>query len=516
MVKAQKVPIDNKSIRIARNTVILFVRMFIVTLLNLYSVKWIIKSLGVDDYGIFNAVAGIVLLGTSFSSVFAITVQRFYSYSLGKKNNIEVQDFFSIALNIVFLFSLLIILLLEICGPSFIETKMTIPPERLNTALWIFHFSIISFVFSCIQIPFIGMVYAYEDMGIYAFISTIECVLKLVLAIFAGKFLVDHLLIYGIGLSIISLLSLILYIFFCSLKYNVCRYKLVLNKKYYKDFISFSSWTLFGSIAGVCTIQGSTILLNTFFSPRINADFAISNQVYNAFNMLVTTTFVAFRPAMIKAYSEGNIQYLNKMFLFSNKAIYYILLIPAIPLLYEMDTILYIWIGKDAITGNTILFSRLFLIYTICLALNNPITTIIYATGKVKKYSLVVETVMLSCLPLSWILFQIGYESYYLFFILICICIIAHIIRIFIFKGLYRNIKISSYLKSFLLPAILITICSCISITMLHMAIHIPLVRLSIVCIASIIIVILLVYFIGINRDERKRFSFLLFKNSII
>ena len=235
---------QTKTKRIAYNSVILFIRMLIISLINLYAIRWVLKSLGVVDYGIFNAVAGIVLLGASVSGVLAMTTQRFYSYALGERREDKVAKIFSVSLNLVLVLSVLVIVVLELAGPHFISTQMTIPTHRLNAALWVFHFSILSFVLSFAQIPFMGLVYAQEDMWIYALISMIECVLKLLLAIFVGKMMADHLQMYGIGLSVITFLSLLQYLFFSLKRYKNCRYVLVKEKNIYREFAVFSGHSL--------------------------------------------------------------------------------------------------------------------------------------------------------------------------------------------------------------------------------------------------------------------------------
>lgn len=492
-----------KTKRIAYNTVILFVRMFVIACINLYTIRWILKSLGVEDYGIFNAVAGIVLLGTSFSSVLSQATQRFFSYALGQKDHEQVKQIFSVSINCVVLFSVLVFLLLEVVGPYFIATHMTIPPTRLDAALWVFHLSILSFIFSCLQIPFIGMVYAQEDMWIYALLSMIDCILKLLLAIFVTHIGYDNLVMYGLGLALIALCTFILYALFSLSRYNTCKYHWVKNKKQYLSFLSFSGWTLFSAMAGVSIIQGSAILLNMFFSPIINAAFAIGNQLYNAFNMLVNAVFIAFRPAMIKSYAEQNHTYLDKIFTLSNKAIFYLMLCVTIPFILEMQTILSLWLGKENINHYTLLFSQLMLVYTLFLSLNNPITAIIHATGHIKQYSLWVETTMLLCLPLSWVAFRLSMPSQTMLYIFIVLTLIAHLLRIWVLKRQYPLFSVSTYLLRFLLPAMLIALLVVLITAYLHYAMQPTWLRLGVISLCSLCTIAVLVYLIGLSAAEK-------------
>lgn len=495
---------QTKTKRIAYNSVILFIRMLIISLINLYAIRWVLKSLGVVDYGIFNAVAGIVLLGASVSGVLAMTTQRFYSYALGERREDKVAKIFSVSLNLVLILSVLIIVVLELAGPHFISTQMTIPAHRLNAALWVFHFSILSFVLSFAQIPFMGLVYAQEDMWIYALISMIECVLKLLLAIFVGKMMADHLQMYGIGLAVITFLSLLQYLFFSLKRYKNSRYVLVKEKNIYREFAVFSGWTLFSTIAGVAVIQGSAILLNTFFSPCVNSDYAIANQIYNALNMLTATVFVAFRPVMIKSYAEGNTQYLDKIFSLSNKVIYYLLLLVAIPVFFEMQTLLTFWLGQQAVTPNTVLFARLYLVYTVCMSLHNPITAIVHATGNIKQYCIIVESTMLLCLPLSWISYKMGAAPYIILVVSICMCVIAHILRIIILRKIYTSFSIKHYVFFFCLHAFAITSCCIVCMVLLNQLEISPLNKLLVSTFFSFIIISIFVYFIILSAGDKQ------------
>ena len=409
---------------IASNTFVLFVRMLFMTLVNLYTVRCVLNGLGLIDYGILNAVAGIVTASTCLSSVLALSTQRFYSFAIGKGQFEHLKEIFSVSINLVVILSIILFIIFVTLGLWFVNTQLSIPIIRLSAAKWLLILSLISFIFSVLQIPYMGAVFAHEDMKIYAFISILDCLLKLMVAINIQNTPIDSLIFYGIGFSIIALFDLLAYIVIAKRRYKECRYVKVKSKETMKKLISFSGWTFYGSVAGAGMTQGSTILLNIFFGPIVNAAFNIGNQVYNALSTLSNSIVFAFRPAMIKAYSGEKYSYLGKLFSINNRVLINLLICITNPLLLETRSILTLWLGD--ITDDMVIFTQLYIIYEVILTLHNPITIIIQATGNVKRYSIIVESMTILCLPISWGLFKMGFPPPYLFYTMIAICFIIN------------------------------------------------------------------------------------------
>jgi O-antigen/teichoic acid export membrane protein len=501
-----------KTKRIASNSMVLFARMIVVTIVNLYTVRWVLNGLGVIDYGIYNAIAGVVTTSTCLSSVLALSTQRFYSFAMGKGDFHNLQNIFSVSLNMVIILSVAIIIIFSIVGPWLINTQMIIPNDRLHAAYWMFFFSILTFIFGIFQIPFMGAVFAHEDMGFYALVSTADCFMKLLVAYTIGHTSIDNLVFYGAGLAIVASLVFLSYTVISYKKYPECHYKFVKEKKLFKELLSFSGWTFYGSMAGVSLIQGNIILLNVFFGPVINAAFAIGNQIYNAINTLNNSTVLAFRPAMTKAYSGHEYKYLNQLFSAGNKIMFYLLICVTIPFLFETNNILEIWLGSERVTMEMLLFSKLFIIYTLCLALQSPITIIIQATGRIRNYSICVESLLIICLPINYILFKFGLAPYWIFITMIGFCIAAHIIRLIFLKYYYTAFSFRQYLFSFVLPASTITTITTITIYYLHNCIEGGLLRFIAVCIVSTIITLALAYKWGISKEERTQAKLLILK----
>lgn len=497
-----------KSKRIAANSLTLFVRMLAIMAINLYAVRVVLKGLGTADYGIFNAVAGVVLTSTFLNTTLAVSIQRFYSYSIGKDDQERLQKIFSTSLNIVILLSVVIFLIFETVGLWFLEAKMIepegkIPIERLQATIWIFQFALFSFILSLLQLPYTAAIFAHEDMGIYAIISFLECLARLIVAYFIGKTFFDGLIFYGAGLLFVAVIVFITYALIGRRQYAECHFQKVTEKALYIELLSFSGWAMYGAVAGVGIVQGTNILLTIFFGPVTVACYAIANQIYNATNSLCNSIVLAFRPAMVKSYAENNHTFLIRLFNSSNKLIVYLLLAVILPLIAEMRTILGWWL--DEASEDMVTFSRLMLIMMVVLALHNPITTIIQSTGRIKKYYLTVDTMTLCSLLITWGLFNYGFPSKAAFFSMIGVCFTAHIIRLFCLKKVYPLFSYNNYVKTLVLPSFIIVILSSVFTIGLHYNIQSSSLRFFIVALASPMMTFLLVYLFGITRQEKEQ-----------
>lgn len=493
--------------RILSNTLVLFARMLLLTLVNLYSIRIVLGRMGTEDYGIFNAIAGVVTISSFISGVLDLAIQRFYSYAIGAKQSDQLVKIFSISIKCTVILAFAILVILEVVGLWYIQNKLVVPIDKIAIATTCFHFSAITFLCTILQIPFTATIFAHEDMGAYAAISSAECLLKLLVAFLIGKVFWDNLSFYSLGLMFVAIIIYISYGMWSHIHYAECkRYIKVKDNSLYKKILSFSGWTLFGSFAKITMVQGSTLLLNSFFGPLTNASFAIAVQISNAFTALSNNMVLAVRPAMIKSYAEKNESYLNQLFNFSNKFIYYLLLVIGLPMITEMPLIERIWLG-NSVNQEIILFSRLVIIYTICLAMNNPITIIVQATGKIKKYHLCVESITLMTLPVSWILFHYKYESHHIFTSMIGLCLVAHIVRLFCLKNTYKSFSIKKYISTFALPALLITFIGTSLYLYIYQDVSCCAYRLLYEIIGLPIILLALIYIIGLNKIEKNTFK---------
>jgi O-antigen/teichoic acid export membrane protein len=488
--------------RIAKNTSLLYIRMMVVMIINLYTVRLVLNALGAEDYGINNVIAGVITMLISVSSVLSTATQRFYSYSIGENKLERLRNIFSTSINIFALLSLIVFILGETIGLWFVNTQLVIPDERMNAANWIYQFSIFSFIFTFIQVPYSAATIAHEDMGIFALISTADSVLKLMAALLIFVIPLDRLIIYGATLFLISALVMISYIMVGYGKYAECRYQKPTEKTLFKELLSFSGWSLFGSVAGVGMNQVNTILVNIFFGPLVNTARAISFQINSAISSFLGSLLMAIRPPMIKSYAEESYIYLNNIFNLSNKFIYYCLLMVCLPLIFEMNTVLNLWLKTT--DPQTVLFSRLILVYALLMSLNNPISIIIQATGHVKEYFVSVETFTLLCVPATYILFKLGYPAYTTYIVMIIATIASHVVRLICLKKYYKPFSYSEYIKSFLLPAFVITLVASVFVFLIQKSILNTSLRVSAVVIFSIVSVGAFVLLFGLSKTEKE------------
>lgn len=492
-----------KSRHIAQNSILLFVRMFMIMVINLYAVRIILKGLGESDYGTFNAVAGVVLSSTVLTTSLAIAIQRFFSHAMGEKDYDRLNEIFSASMNIIFIVSILVIVILETVGLWFLNSQLSIPADRIIAANWVYQFSLFSFLLSLLQLPYTAAIFSHEDMGYFALISFLESLFKLIVAIFITMVPIDYLVYYGAGLATVSVLVFAMYFGVARVKYSECRYGKVTDKTIYPLLASFSGWTMYGALAGVATTQGNTILLNVFFGPLTTTAFAISLQISHAFQALSNSIILAFRPAMIKSYAEKDHRNLDLLFDASNKILLYLMVCVSVPIVFEIRTIFIWWLG--VVSEETILFARLFIVYIILLTLHNPITTIVQATGNVKKYTLVVESIMLLCLLLAFVAFKSGCPSYYAIVSLIVVTILAHVLRLVLLHRQYPSYPIGQYLWSFIMPGTAVIALAIGMTSMIHFHTDNVLTRFMTVFTLSPTITLCLAYFLGISRQEKLR-----------
>lgn len=487
---------------IMQNTSFLYLRMLIVMILNIISVRFVLKGLGVVDYGIFNVVAGLVTMFSSLGSVISSAALRFHSYVLGEGNNQKISDVFTASLNIFFVLAIVILLVGEVLGIWFINTQSDIPYERNLAANWLFQLTMITFVISLITAPFTAIVLAFENMKVFSIISVAECLLKFILAISIVHLSYDHLIYYGFGLLIVSLIVLLAYVY--SSRRSGCSfyYKKRVSRLLYKQMLSFSGWTLFSSSAGVGISQLVTLITNVFFGPIVNAARGIAFQVSSSLNSFTGNIITAIRPPIIKSYAEGNMQRVNSYFNFSNKAIFYSLLLVLLPLFFETEVILKLWLDID--DSQTVLFTRLILIYSLVLSLNNPIAIIVQATGDIRDYSIYSEIPTILCFPITWLLFYMSFPAETAFYVMIVAIAVSHIIRLICLKKLFPSFSYRAYIKDFIFPAGFVLILVSILLYLVCLLFSDGLLRLFICLIVCGISLLLLCLFFGFTKKEKE------------
>lgn len=443
---------DSNNKRIAKNALFLYLRMFITMAVSLYTVRVVLQVLEVEDYGIYGAVGGIITAFSFISSVLDNASQRFFSFELGKGTEGRVKETFSTITIIYILVTVVIVLLAETIGIWFLQNKMTIPEGRESAAMWVFQFALLSFVVTINTTPYRAMIIAKEKMSLYAYLSIIDVVLKLLIVYLLQLFEIDKLKLYAVLMFAFSSICSLIYFFYCRVKYQETKIKWLFDKTMFKSVFSYSSWTLFGTLAGMANTQGVNIVLNIFFGPIANAAYTIASQIYHTVGTFANNFYVAVKPPLIKNYASENYDYVHRLFAFSSKALYALLCVLAIPLMVCAHEILQLWLGQVGEYMDS--FVRLSLIYIVILVLSYPITAIVQAGGNVKLYHSLVDGFSLIVLPVVYILFKLGFDAHWAYITSIVLFFIAHFLRVYVLKRVFPVFDVKKYLFESIIPMV--------------------------------------------------------------
>ena len=419
--------------RIAKNTIYLYLRMIIQLLVGLYMSRVLLHALGVSDYGIYNVVGGVVTMFSFFNGSMGTATNRFLAFELGNGEIIQtrMRKVFSTALLIHFIVALLFIVLCETVGLWYMNNLLVVPPERLNAALWVFQFSIITSVIAIISVPYNATIIAHEKMSAFAYISIIEVTIQLAIALFLDNTSSsDKLILYGLLLMTSQMVIRFIYGIYCKRHFKETSGKYLFDKKLGKQMSKFAFWILNGSVAVVGYTQGLNLLLNYFFGPVVNAARGIAVIVQTKMMGFCNNFQMAVNPQIIKSYAENDYKNMHQLVCFSSLFSFYLMLILSFPIILEADNILKIWLTE--VPDYAPVFVRLTLWVAIIDSLRMPLNTSIHATGDIKKFQLIEGTTSLLILPAAFIALWCGLSPISVFWVQLIFFIIIQIERVFI------------------------------------------------------------------------------------
>jgi O-antigen/teichoic acid export membrane protein len=461
-----------------------------------------LEQLGVENFGIYNVVGGIVgFLGMLNGSMTSAT-QRFLAFELGSGDVKSYNRVFSMLLTIFIALSLVLMIIAIAIGPWLINDFIVIPDEKRSVAMWVYYFSVVTFFVSLIAIPYMSSIIAHEKMGIYAFMSFIEVILKLLLvyALYISAF--DKLLTYGFLTMCVAFLLTLSYCVYCVSKIRGCNYHFFWEKALFRQLLSYIGWNLFGSVTAILNYQGQTLVLNLFFGPLVNAAKAIADKINGIVGSFSNNFFMAVRPQIIKSYASGDHDYMFKLVNRSSKFSFYLLFLVTLPLIILMQKILILWLGANQVTENMIVFSQLMLVFSLVNVFESPITTVIQATGNIRKYEIIIGSGVLLVLPICYFLFKIGFPAYYSLIVLISIFAVAQFFRLIIAKQ-QVGLSIRNYFNSVFVPVIISAVPS--GILSYYLCKFFPDNFFGIIysAVACLLISLLFVFFLGLEKSEK-------------
>lgn len=492
---------QSNSKRIARNTLMLYIRMLISMAVGLFTSRVIINTLGEIDFGINNVVGGIVIMFGFINTAMANATSRNLTYTLGVNDKSLLKKIFSACLNIHIIISIIIFILAETIGLWFFYNKMIIPEDRLNAAFWVYQFSIVCSMLTVINVPYMSSVIAHEKMGAFAWLSISDVVLKLLIVYLLYIIPYDKLIIYAILLFVVHLINWSIYRIYCTIKFEECHFKLFWDKNLYKELSSFASWTLIGNLAVVLYSQGLNLLLNMFFGPSVNAARAIASRVQSLVVQFSNSFQTALNPQITKSFANKDYNYMHDLIYSSSKYSCFLLLFLSLPIILEAKQILHLWLG--IVPDYAIIFLQITFISSIIDGVSNPLIISVQATGRIKKYQMIVGGIILSIVPISYIFLKIGSSPLSVYIVQIIICLIAYIARI-----IMAHSMISLSMKNYFFEVIIRILPICIIpfvisyifiINMKEIWWRIPLTF----CISSISMLIT-IYLLGIKSSEKQ------------
>ena len=486
--------------RIAKNTLLLYVRTLLVMVVSLYTSRVVLNTLGVSDYGIYNVVGGVVTMFGFINSSMTSATQRYITFALGKGDMTQLQKVFCTALQIHVFISVLIIVLGETVGLWFMYTQMQIPESRMDAAFWVLQCSIISTAIMIISVPYNADIIAHEKMSAFAYISILEVVLKLAVVFLLLVFSYDKLILYAFLILMVQLLIRFCYSYYCNRHFEESKYHHVWDKTLFKEMTGFAGWSMFGNLSGVLFGQGLNMLLNVFFGPVVNAARAVSVQVQGAIQQFVGNFQMALNPQITKTYATGKMDDMHKLMYRSARFSFYLLFFLSLPVLFETEFILTVWLKN--VPENATIFLRIMICISLIYTLSNPLMVANQATGKVKRYQAICGSILLMILPVSYVCLKLGCPAYSVFIVHFVMEFIAQLARMIILRPLI-GIQVSDYIKNIYIKVLSVTGLSVVVPFIIYLNMTDSVLRFFTVCITCILSVGTVAYTVGLSSNER-------------
>lgn len=486
--------------RIAKNTLMLYIRMFFTMAVSLFTSRVILQTLGVTDYGINNVVGGVVAMFGFLNGAMASATQRYLNVDIATGNEERLKTTFRTAMQIHVMIALVIFVLAETVGLWFVLEKLVIPEERMTAAMWVYQFSIIASMIGIISLPYNADIIAHERMGAFAYISIMDVVLKLVIVYMLVISPFDKLITYSALFLCVNLLDRFIYNLYCKRHFSEVNFSLKIDKPLFKEMSSFAGWSLWGNIAAVLFTQGLNMLLNMFFGPAVNAARGIAVQVQGVIQGFVANVQTAVNPQITKSYAQQNLHRMHKLMFTSSKFCFYLLFLIVLPVSLEANQILHVWLG--IVPDHTVWFFRLIAFIMLTETLANPYIVANQATGKVKTYQAVCGGLLLCIVPIAYIVLKLGGNPESVYIVHGCIAIITQATRVYMMRNLI-SLSMMTYVRKVIIPIISVAVAAALIPTLVYNVMPISVLSFFVVCALCVICTIAAAYYIGTSKDEK-------------
>lgn len=461
-----------------------------------YTTRVLLQVLGVDDYGIYNTIAGIVVLFAFMNNAMVTTTQRFLNFYLGKNDVEKAAASFSVSLIVHMGIGLIVAILAEAIGLWFLYYKMSLPPERFDAAFWTLHLSVAATFVNIVKSPYNACIIAYEKMDFFAYVSIIEAIFKLAIVFILSYLSYDYLITYGILFLVVTITIAYIYKVYCNRHYTICNLRLVSDKAIYKTILRFSFYSLFGNAANVGAQQGVNLMVNSFTSVAVNAAIGVSNQVSQGVYSFITNFQVAFNPILVKMYARNELPDLKRMICQVSRYSFYLMIIISLPLIIYTEEFLSIWL-KEVPTYSAS-FCRLITFTLLIDTVAEPLWKTVQASGDIKTYQIVTSIIILANIPIAYLVLMMGLSPVYIFAVRLLINAIAYAYRVHYVKALV-SFEINMYIRHVICPIFFV----CAALTAVSLLLYCT---ISNYILSSLLIFItagLTIVFCGLNTSER-------------
>lgn len=485
--------------RIAKNTLMLYFRMLFMMGISLYTSRIVLKTLEVEDYGIYNVVGGVVTMFGFINSSMAASTQRFLTFVLEKGDKKKLNETFSTSLIIHLAISIIVIIFAETIGLWFLYNKMVIPIESIDAAVWVYHFAILSSIVMILSVPYNAVIISHEKMGAFAYISILEGILKLLIVFLLPVLGFNRLKLYALLMFLTQLIIRMCYGLYCK-RFKETKFKLAWNKRQFKEMATFAFWTMNGNLAVVGYTQGLNILLNMFFNPAVNAARAIAVQVQGTALNFCRNFQIALNPQITKSYSREDYSYMHKLIYTSSTYSFYLLLFLTLPIILNAEYILTIWLG--VVPEYTVNFVRLSLLIGLINAVANPIKTAVHATGRLKVFQIWEGCILLTIVPISYFMLKQGHQPEIVFIVHLVVAILAQIASVIIICPMIKMAK-TKYLKNVALKCLIVLVLSPIIPSVVYLYLPYGLLGFFLTSITCVLSVLAVVYLNLPNSDKK-------------
>lgn len=479
--------------------------MLLLLVVSLYTSRIILATLGIDDFGIYNVVGGVVSMFTFINMAMGNASSRFITYALGKGDKERLRIVFNTTLIVHSCISIFIVIVAETLGLWLINNKLVIPTDRIETAHLVYQFSIISSVATMMCVPFNATIIAHEKMGTFAYMSIIDATLKLLIVFLLNVLPYDNLIVYGLLYMCVSIFNVSIYAVYCVKSFREVRLLIPRDKTLFKEMTSFAGWSMIGNLACVGYNQGINILLNIFFGPAVNAARGIAYQVQGAVKGFITNFQTAANPQMTKSYAIQDYNRLHILLFSVSRFSFYLMLCLALPISLCSKTLLAIWLVD--VPNHTGSFLILILLVSLIDTLERPVNTAMNATGDIKKYQIVSCSIQVLVVPFAYIALRLGAIPESIFVIYFFIMCVAYISELIILHKKIR-LKLRMYIREVLLKVLVVSFISISTSLLISYLINNGTIARSITTsLLSIISILISVWLLGLNPSEKQMIS---------